>query len=94
MHEQPDYENGEFLDLIVSLDGSYSHIGRLSSGGVTFVGELYTGRVIDFEFTEKCFKCDDCEKFAINGTYQNGGLFHGDSDQMEITIDLIMRMNY
>ena len=48
LHDSPDYENGEFLDLIVSLDGSYSHIGYFSSGGVTFVAELYTGRVLDF----------------------------------------------
>ena len=59
LHESPDFENGEFLDLIVSLDGSYSHIGHFSSGGVTFVADLYTGRVLDFEFTEKCFECKD-----------------------------------
>ena len=51
--------------------------------GVTFVGELYTGRVIDFEFTEKCFECDDCDDFATNGTCQNGGKFHGDAGAME-----------
>ena len=81
------------MDLIVSLDGAYSHIGHFSSGGVTFVGEFYTGRVIDFEFTEKCFKCDDCDKFETNGTCQNGGLFHGDAGQMEIynAIELFKR---
>ena len=93
MHVSPDYENREYLELIVSLDGAYSHIGYFSSGGLTFVGEFYTGRVIDFEFTEKCFKCDDCDKFETNGTCQNGGLFHGDAGQMEIynAIELFKR---
>ena len=39
MHESPDYANGGYLDLIVSLDGAYSHIGFDSSG----VGLLLLG---------------------------------------------------
>ena len=66
LYNRPNYEQNEFLELIVSMDGTYSHVGHSSSGGATFVCELFTGRIIDVEFTEKCFKCEDCDKYETN----------------------------
>ena len=83
LYNRPNYEQNEFLELIVSMDGTYSHVGHNSSSGATFVCELFTGRVIDFEFTEKCFKCKDCDKYETNGTCIYGH-FHGDSGKMEV----------
>ena len=76
LYNIPNYEQNEYLELIVSIDGTYSHVGHNSSGGATFVCELFTGRIIDVEFTEKCFKCKDCDKYETNGTCMYGN-FHG-----------------
>ena len=64
-------------------------MGHFSSGGVTFVGEFFSAFLIDFEYTEKCFKCVDCNDFTTNGTCEYG-LFHGDAGQMEIHNAMIL----
>ena len=77
------YENGEFLDICVSVDGSYSHMGKFSLWGVTFICEVFTGRLIDFEITEKCSKCDKCDEYSDNGKCKYGK-YHGSSGGMEL----------
>ena len=85
----PNYNRGEYLDLAVSIDGSYGHMGRYSTFGVTFVCEVITGRLIDFEVTEKCTKCEKSDDFKDNGNciYQK---FHGSSGSMEIHNALVL----
>ena len=89
LYMTPDYAIGECLNIPVSVDGSYSHIGRNSSGGVTFIFEIITGRLIDFEYTEKCFDCKLSEKFSDNGNCPNNK-FHGSSGNMEVYNAMIL----
>ena len=42
-NDYPDYSKGEFLDIAVSIDGSYGHMGRYSRYSITFVCEAITG---------------------------------------------------
>ena len=88
----PEYENGECLDIIVAIDGSYSHIGHHSSGGVSFISEIFTGRLLDYEYTEKCFKCKSCNIFDSKNPEDKcpDGKFHGSSGQMEVQNALIL----
>ena len=53
-HIDPNYKNGDYLDICVSIDGSYGHMGRNSKWGVSLVCESITGRLLDFEITKKC----------------------------------------
>ena len=48
-NENPNYEKGEYLNICVTLDGSYGHVGRYSAWGVSFVCETITRRLLDFE---------------------------------------------
>ena len=88
-NENPNYDLGEYLDISVSIDGSYAHVGRYSAYGITFVIETLTGRPIDFELTEKCTKCDKCDDKADNGNCIFGK-YHGGSGSMEIHNALIL----
>ena len=83
--DDPDYSKGEFLDIAVSIDGSYGHMGRYSRFSITFVVEVITGRIIDFEVTEKCTneECGDkAHDYKDNGNCKFGN-FHGSSGPME-----------
>ena len=76
-------ENG-ILDIAVAVDGSYSHIGFSSSGGVSFITELWTGRPIDVNYISKCFKCKDCNKNTAYANLCPDQLYHGTSSSMEM----------
>ena len=80
---RPDYANGELLDITISLDGSYAHIGHFSRFGVSFVVEFDTGRIIDYNILEKCFECDNHMDYSSNGTCKDK-LFHGCAGSMEV----------
>ena len=41
--KDPDYNRREFLDIAVSIESSYGHMGHYSKFGVTFVCEVITG---------------------------------------------------
>lgn len=43
-------DNKGILNLTVAIDGSFSHVGYHSSGGVSFVIEIITGRTIDYNY--------------------------------------------
>ena len=70
------------LDICISLDGSFDHIGYDASHCASIAVEVYTGRPVDVIMTAKCLKCDDRNDFRTNGTCKFG-LFHGASGDME-----------
>ena len=75
-HIDPNYKNGEYLDICVSIDGSYGHMGRNSKWGVSFVCESITGRLLDFDFSDN----GKCEY----------GKFHGSPGAMETHQALVL----
>ena len=79
----PIYENGEYLDIAVSLDGTYAHTGHFSRFGASFVVEALTGRILDMNVLEKCFKCPNHMDYSSHGTCPQK-LFHGCSGSMEV----------
>ena len=65
-------------------------MGHYSTFGVTFVCEVITGRLIDFELTQKCTRCGEkSDDFSDNGNCVYG-LFHGCPGSMEIHNALIL----
>ena len=80
---RPDFARGESLDIAVSLDGTYAHIGHHSRFGASFINEALTGRLLDVNLLEKCFSCDNHNIYESNGTCPNK-LFHGCSGSMEV----------
>ena len=78
------------LDITVAIDGSFSHVGYQSSGGVSFVVEILTGRTLDYNYIEKCFSCKDSH---LNTAYDNKcpkKLFHGSAGSMEVYNAIIL----
>ena len=51
-------------------------MGRYSTIGITFACEILTGRLIDFEITEKCIRCEKCDDIKDNGNCVFGK-YHG-----------------
>ena len=56
---------------------------------ITFIFEVITGRLLDFEYTEKCFDCKLSDKFSDNGNCPNNK-FHGSSGNMEVYNAMIL----
>ena len=75
--------NAEYIDIAVSIDGTYAHTGHFSRFGASFVIEVITGFILDFSLLEKCFKCPNHMDYKTNGTCPKG-LFHGCSGSMEV----------
>ena len=71
---------GNFTLAVLAIDGSYDKRGYHASHGITFAFEVYTGIGLDKNATEKCFKCQNCDKFQTICPFN---LFHGSSGQME-----------
>ena len=46
-----------FKGLFVSIDGTYNQPGWNAHFGVSFVFDLFSGKLLDFSAIEKCFDC-------------------------------------
>ena len=81
-------ENG-VMNICISLDGAFSRRGYGSTYCVSVAIDIWTGRVVDFNFTIKCFKCEECNNYRTNGECEYG-LFHGASESMELYNALVL----
>ena len=60
---RPNYANGKKLKLAVRTDGSYSQRGgNHTQFCINYLIEVLTGEFIDYELTQKCLCCKDCDK--------------------------------
>ena len=70
------------LDITITLDGAYSRRGTESTICFSAAIDPWTNRIIDFQATQKCFECADCDKQDTECLLEDP-LFHGPTGNME-----------